>query len=189
LILSLPEVLLGRLLAVDVEPGLFPAYVGEDVFGEVHRELTNRGFWLSRLDVRGAIRLHRANLSRIENDPERCDVGPVLESLRESPCWCEARYLRRLDSLSNLGNGDWLLLWLFAMVDEQIGYGIDIAMEFERVFQDPVTATMLLDACVDELRRKDRRSAVTKVWRRFAPLPVRRGIFRMRRAMSSYGSK
>src|SRR5258706_144731 len=42
---SLRDDLRGRLLAVDTEPGLRGAYVGEDLFSDVHGDLVRQGFW------------------------------------------------------------------------------------------------------------------------------------------------
>src|SRR6185503_6525843 len=49
-------------LAIDLEPGLIDAYQGEDLFVDTHKTLTQSGFWLSNLDVRGVARMKRSTL-------------------------------------------------------------------------------------------------------------------------------
>ena len=48
-----------RVLAIDIEPGLIDAYIGEDLFVDAHRDLTQNGFWLSTLNIDGAVRMRR----------------------------------------------------------------------------------------------------------------------------------
>ena len=47
LINSISPDVLSRVMAIDTEPGLIDIYQGEDMFVDVHRNLTGNGFWLS----------------------------------------------------------------------------------------------------------------------------------------------
>lgn len=62
---SLSNGIRSQVLAVDIEPGLIDAYIGEDLFIEVHRNLVSQGFWLSNLNVCGSIRLKKLSLERL----------------------------------------------------------------------------------------------------------------------------
>lgn len=110
-----------KLMAVDIEPGLIDAYVGEDLFVDAHRALTNTGFWLSRLDVQGSVRVGPQSRQLLT---ERYPGG--FSAIRRSPGWCEARYLRRPDSISWASEREPLLLWAFSAIDEQFGAAIDV---------------------------------------------------------------
>ena len=50
--------------------------------------------------------------------------------------WCEARYLRTIEWLADVGlsKRDFLLLWSFALLDDQLGFAIDVGVEYEKVF-------------------------------------------------------
>ena len=124
-----------RVLAVDVEPGLIDAYVGEDLFVDAHRELTRQGFWLSRMEVKGAVRMRRASLDALPG-LDQVDQNFVAKMVRPSPGWCEARYLRTLDWMMqhNLTQRDYALLWVFALLDEQFGFALDVGVQSAQVF-------------------------------------------------------
>jgi FkbM family methyltransferase len=181
---SIDEPVRSRTLAVDVEPGLIDAYAGEDMFTDAHRSLTEQGFWLSDLTVKGTVRLRAAGVEGLR----RAVGGPAAEdarawynhlerSLKRTPCWCEARYLRRPGWLADhqLGEREHVLLWVFALVDGQAGFAWDVAQDYEARFGAGPVAGMLRDealaavkaSCyppqVDLMRRAWRR--VLAAWR------------------------
>jgi hypothetical protein len=130
-----PEVR-GRVLAVDLEPGLGDAfYRGEEVYTEVHRALKAEGFWLSDLVVRGSVRMRLATLQAVAG-AEGIDPAEMERVLRPSPGWVEARYLRTLESLDEqpVGPREYLLLCAFALLDRQTGFALDVLAGLERRF-------------------------------------------------------
>jgi FkbM family methyltransferase len=135
---SLGENLRKDVLALDVEPGLIDAYRGEDLFVDTHKHLVANGFWLSRLDVMGAVRVRGATLQAAY--PQQQDQAQrsafAAKSIRSSPGWCEARYLRTLESMAGAARERLALLCVFALLDEQPGFALDVALEFERRFAD-----------------------------------------------------
>jgi hypothetical protein len=138
LLRSLPEHLAARVLAVDVEPGLMDAYRGEDLFSEVHEEMVGSGFWLSDLHVKGAVRLRVTTAREV---PGGADIDGLSSTLRKSPGWVEARYLREPQWLAESGCGprEYLLSWVFALLDGQSGFALDLAADYRRAFpSDPL---------------------------------------------------
>lgn len=135
LFLSIRDEVRRRVLAVDIEPGLIDAYVGEDLFVDAHRNLTGNGFWLSNLKVCGMPRMKRSTLQKVSHGREHLDEEQVKRAMRSTPCWCEARYFRTTEWLreADLTKDDYILLWVFAMLDEQPGFALDLAVEYERV--------------------------------------------------------
>ena len=158
---SLSERTRAGVLALDVEPGLIDAYRGEDLFAAAHQHLGANGFWLSRLQVNGAVRV-RAESLRLAF-PGTGDPAPLAEAaIRRSPGWCEARYLRTLDSLAAAGAARerYALLAVFALLDEQPGFAVDTALEYERRFgADGLSARVLAEALAAVARG---RSLVTR---------------------------
>ncbi len=150
---SLPKGIRDGVLAVDVAPRLIPAYLEEDLFVDAHHHLTGEGFWLSRLEVHGAIRMRRSSLKVLEPLLGTACVHELASCHRPSPCWCEARYFRTLDSLRDRERGDWIVAWAFAMVDEQPAFAADLAIAYrERFGVDAQGAAMLAKAAA-ELKR------------------------------------
>jgi hypothetical protein len=134
-----------RVLAIDIEPGLIDAYVGEDLFVDAHKELTQNGFWLSDLNVCGAVRMRKSAVNEIATINKDINCKVLEHTVKKSPGWCEARYLRTIEWLAQVGLGkrDFLLLWIFALLGNQLGFAVDIGVEYERRFgQDDVSRTM-----------------------------------------------
>ena len=77
-----------RVLAVDIEPGLIDAYIGEDLFVNVHESLTKSGFWLSDMKVMGAVRMRRATLDKLRLTHQDIDERRMQKAVRPSPGWC-----------------------------------------------------------------------------------------------------
>jgi hypothetical protein len=125
---SLEPHLKARLLAVDVEPGLLDAYEGEDLFSEVHAFMRSEGFWLSDLQVRGTARIGKG--ARALPVLRGCVATHELaiRRIRQSPGWCEARYLRTEEWLESQGVSDetTFMLAVFAMLDNQPGFALDL---------------------------------------------------------------
>jgi hypothetical protein len=136
-----------RVLALDLEPGLIDAYQGEDLFVEAHKELTGSGFWLSGIEIHGAVRMRRSTLeylaARLQNQSE----AVISETTRKSPAWCEARYFRKIESLEQTGVGqrDYVLLWVFALLDRHFGVALDLAVAYEKRFGSDQVSRILLN--------------------------------------------
>ena len=167
---SLAPQMRSRVLAVDVEPGLIDAYRGEDLFVDAHRALTREGFWLSDLVVKGSARMQQASLKQL-----RRDAAYAERAVRASPGWCEARYLRTTAWLEQqaLDQRTYLLTWIFAMLDSQPGFALDVSLAYARRFGADATSRLMQDETQRQIGRAYRRNSV---WRF-----VRAGVRRLER--------
>jgi hypothetical protein len=152
---SLSDNIRSHILAVDVEPGLIDAYVGEDLFIEAHRNLTKQGFWLSDLNVCGTIRLKRKNIELIHSIAPDIDIERMTQYAKNSPGWCESRYLRTIDWLkqSNSQKNEYILLWIFAIIDKQFGFAIDVAVEYENNFGSDKSSEIMVNEPIAILKK------------------------------------
>jgi hypothetical protein len=156
---SLRADLRDRLLAVDLEPGLRGAYIGEDLFSDVHRKLTADGYWLSDLKVCGLVRMRKTTLDVLAKDRPDLDADTLAKYIRQTPGWTECRYLRTLESMAgaNLGRRDYVLLYVAAMIDRQHGFCLDLSLEYEKRFGADETSRSLKAGAIgriDEARAK-----------------------------------
>jgi FkbM family methyltransferase len=128
-----PEVR-SRVLALDIEASLIDAYIDEDLFVHAHRQLTQDGFWISNLNVGGAVRMRRSTLSEIMSHDQEINYDLVERTVKKSPGWCEVRYLRTIEWLAQgeRTRREYVLLWTFALLDNQLGFALDLAMENEK---------------------------------------------------------
>jgi FkbM family methyltransferase len=139
-----PEVR-SRVLALDIEASLIDAYIDEDLFVHAHRQITQDGFWISNLNVGDAVRMRRSTLSEIMSHDQEINYDLVERTVKKSPGWCDARYLRTTEWLAQgeRTRRDYVLLWTFALLDNQPGFALDLAMEYERVFgRDEISQAM-----------------------------------------------
>ena len=163
---SLPDDMRSSVLAVDLEPGLRGAYVGEELFSDVHAAMQKDGFWLSRMDVLGFPRMRKSTLDRLAATTPDLSEAAIGKAVRKTPGWVECRYLRTLESLeaSRAPRRAYLLLWAFALLDQQWGYCLDVAMEFAERFPGDESAATLMAAPLARIRStlSDQKAAAHK---------------------------
>jgi hypothetical protein len=136
LINSIAPDILSKIMAVDTEPGLIDIYRAEDMFVDVHRDLTSHGFWLSFMHAGEFVRMRRTTLDAARRVEAKIDDQYMRTVVRKTPAYLEARYLRTLEWLAehSLSEREYTLLWVFALVDNQVGFAFDVGVEFERLF-------------------------------------------------------
>jgi hypothetical protein len=126
---SLPTGIKTNVLAAEFEPGIMDAYKGEDKLHMVMSEMEGQSFWLSSMEVKGTQRLSAS-------------YAPVIGSavlkrvIRISPCWAEVTYLRK--PFPEASPRQLLLLIVFALLEKQFGFALELADHAIGKFDDPV---------------------------------------------------
>jgi len=117
LFVSLPSSIKENILAAEFEPGIMDAYKNEDKLRSVMEEMEKNQYWLSSMVVKGSQRISRKNAA---------PYGFYASSkiIKTSPGWAEITYLR---NLSNLSTRQLLLLFVFAIIENQFGFALEIA--------------------------------------------------------------
>lgn len=160
---GLDESLFSTLMAVDAEPGFDRYYETEDTFGDLHREMTGRGFWMSDIELTRAVRLRRETFEDALG--ARSKVGRMRYefTLKPSPIAAGPRYLRTLAWLDKVGapRGDYLRLWACAYVSGNHPYALDVITECRHRHGDDADTTALVDLTV----RRNRADALRGSWR------------------------
>src|SRR5262249_38977983 len=85
---SLSDRIRSHVLALDIEPGLIDAYRGEDLFTDAHSYLSKNGFWLSDLNVGGAVRVRESSLKAMIPD-KSLHYSFASRAIKKSPAYCE----------------------------------------------------------------------------------------------------
>jgi FkbM family methyltransferase len=150
---SIRQDIRSRVLALDIEPGLIDAYLGEDLFVDAHKYLVENGFWLSDLNVCGSVRIKDSTIEKLAAIDECLGKELIQARARTSPGWCEARYLRTIEWLANgeFKENDYILLWALSLLDNQYGFALDVAFEFEKIYGRTETSKIMIDASVANL--------------------------------------
>ncbi len=165
---SLPNEARSRILAVDIEPGLTDFYVGEDVFVDSHAYLTQNGFWLSNLNVCGTVRMSRSTLAVVNGHGIPLDERLAQRTVRKSPGWCEARYFRSIDWLakSNFSKREYVLLWVFALMDGQLGFALDVGVAYGQTFGPDKMSQFMETEPVTLMKRIHRKHHIFRQFRK-----------------------
>jgi hypothetical protein len=136
---SLPSKIRESILLAEFEPGIMDAYKNEDKLYSVMQEMHMQGFWLSSMNVKGTQRLQNSYAQQ---------MGEFLSEriIRSSPGWAELTYLRSPEGLSIRSL---LLMIVFALLESQYGFALELADKGILQFRNP-----LLDECRQAVLRK-----------------------------------
>ena len=134
---SLGADLISKVLVAEFEPGILDAYRGEDKFYSVMEFMETQPFWMSDLQVRGTQRISKRSL-------QACIPGYNGSYLDTMPCktapgWVEIMYFNTFaNGTGCLAPRDYLLGWIFALIEGQYGFALDIALNGKERFNLPV---------------------------------------------------
>ena len=125
---KLPKEVSGNILAAEFEPGIIDAYIEEDKLYSVMGYMHKNNFWLSSMVLKGVQRLKAVYKSELGS----FSAGKII---RKSPCWAEVTYLRQpfLKDQRQI-----LLLYIFALLEKQYGFALEIADFGSQNFQDKI---------------------------------------------------
>jgi hypothetical protein len=151
IIRSLGPKALADLTAVEVEPGFINAYVGEDLFHDVHRDLTENGFWLCDLNCQAYPRVRPESVDELERLCRAWGVAGGVGALKASPTAAEARYLRELDP--SMDARAITMLFVFATISGQVAFAFDVKKAYEIQCGADRVSTAMNATLRHELRR------------------------------------
>jgi hypothetical protein len=95
----------------------------------------------------------------------------VRKSAKGSPAYCELRYFRTPAWLARHGapKRDYLLLGMFALMDRQYPFALDLCAEYRNIFREDAQLQALKDVAIRKIREaiRERRSLARKIRRLF----------------------
>ena len=127
---------INKVLIAEFEPGIIDAYEGEDKLWALMAYMEKRPFWMADITIRGSQRISRKILSEKFNRFWKMFVPKVLKT---SPGWAEVTYLNTFKvSNTSLDKRDFLLGWIFATLEKQYGFALEIARNGFQIHADPI---------------------------------------------------
>lgn len=128
---SLPDEVRKRIVAAEFEPGIIDAYKGEDKLYQLIGHMTGSEFFMSSLDVKGVPRISRNAISKWSAGKQK-----AFNSVhKKSPGWAEVCYINKLQGTPT--TRDYLLGWLFAMLENQYAFASEVAQRGFDSTKDP----------------------------------------------------
>ncbi len=129
---SLPLSLQASCTVVQFEPGIIDAYEGEDKLYHVLTYMETLPVQLYECNVLGPINMSKHNFD-ILFSPSRAKRKLANNILKTTPGWAEISYVKKFDSgKDNLSTRDYILGWLFMMMEKQQATALTIASEADK---------------------------------------------------------
>ena len=132
---SIPDAMQRRVLAADFEPGILDAYVGEDKLPQLMAYMDTLPFWVSGMCIKGSERVGDLPWDRRSAAQKRLPQC----FWKTSPGWCEISYLNRCDA-EGISERDLLLATVFALIQQQNGFAVELARRGQRQFKNELFA-------------------------------------------------
>jgi hypothetical protein len=140
---SLDDEIIKKVLVAEFEPGIIDAYQGEDKLYDVLAFMDGQPFWMSDIKILGTQRIKEATVTRYFNKIERRLFSNFL---RVSPGWAEVTFINTLQQESLFNLREFLLGWIFATLNSQHGYALDLALRAAHEYTDPIFIEMADDS-------------------------------------------
>lgn len=131
---SLGEELIHKTLVAEFEPGIIDAYKGEDKLYSLMNYMQGQPFWMSKIVIQGSQRISQGTLKHCFNTFEKKHITTLINT---SPGWGEVTYFNSF-SQNSLEKRDFLLGWVFSVVEGQYGFALELLHKAEQKFDDPV---------------------------------------------------
>lgn len=131
---NIPDLIRGKVLAAEIEPGFIDSYKGEDKFYDVLSEFEKESFWIADMVVKGS---HRIKKSTMESLFGGGIYGRLTAfSQKKAPGWAELTFLRESEYADDLRS--LLLLFLFACTEQQYGFAYEVALRGDKLTGDSI---------------------------------------------------
>jgi hypothetical protein len=141
LFLNLKDKFIENILVAEFEPGIIDAYQGEDKLHTIMTCLEKKDFWMSEINIQGSQRINPKSIDLYFSDFQK----KYLQELHKiSPGWGEVTYFKKLDK--NFNKRDLLLFWIFAIIEQQYGFALEIAQQGKNIYADLIFEKMIQES-------------------------------------------
>lgn len=180
---SLNRDLRERVLALDSCLDLVNLYRDQDSGIARYPEFISDGFWLSRSFSSGPVKMRRESVARMQALDPVVNERFLSDHHRRAPGWVFVRFLRTPESLEkrNAPQRDYVLLWTFALLDGQPGFGADLLFAYEQRFGADRLFDVMQTETLRHLKALKPKASTVSIAKKCVPAPVRRGFRRLLR--------
>ncbi len=138
---SLGESIINKVLIAEFEPGMMDSYKGEDKLHALMSYMEGHPFWLSEMECKGTQRISQRIIKHYFPEKPK-SMGMYL---RNSPFWVNITYLNSFDK-DSFSKRDFLLEWVFATIECQYGFALELAHYGEQKFNDSLFLKLAHDS-------------------------------------------
>ena len=121
---SLDDKIKDKVIVAEFEPGIIDAYINEDKFSTVLKELNETGFWLSDIEIKGVARLSKESFD--SEFKGKLFKKLMKESLKKAPGWGEMTFINSFEN-SVLDKREYFLGWLFNSLEGHHSFAFELA--------------------------------------------------------------
>jgi hypothetical protein len=133
------QVVMDRVIVSEFEPGIIDAYEGEDKLWQVMQFMEQRPFWMSGMNIKGSLRVRNDIIA--ERRSKQCALRK--DRIKTAPGWAEVTFIHTFDDgISGFGIREFLLGWVFAVMERQFGFALELAVQGKRRFNDVIFEEM-----------------------------------------------
>ena len=133
---NLPEFIQDKVVIAEFEPGIMDAYEGEDKMYSVMEYLDQKGFLLCDMDVKKVQHISEKDFEEVYSSAMFKRFAK--KSVKALPFWAELTYLNRFEKTDNFTVREYLLGCLFAMLQGQYSYAMQLSIKGNTLFKDPL---------------------------------------------------
>jgi len=135
---SLDDSIKNNVIVAEFEPGILDSYIGEDKLSSLMLYMNEKNFWVQNMIIKGSQRIKED----VKNSLSPIQKRFISSFIRTSPGWCEISYMNDFELFST--QRDYLLGWVFAMILEEYGFALELALRAENQFNEPIFSEMRL---------------------------------------------
>lgn len=119
---SLEKNIRDKVLHCEFEPGIMKAYKNEDYFHNIIKFMYENDFWLENMIINGPERINLDLITKYKYNTKMFKYGKSI--LKTSPGWTNLSFLKEITK--DLNERDFIVLFLFSLIEEQYGYCFEI---------------------------------------------------------------
>lgn len=132
---SLDNSLRKKVLIADFEPGIIDAYKGEDKLANLFLYMDRLPFWVSSMNIASS---PRSNLDILSKKISKIEIDALTRCSKLAPHCAEITYMNSFNDKIKFSKRDYLLMWIFATLNKQYSFALEVAIKGNEKFNDNV---------------------------------------------------